>query len=869
MPQASPPFFQELLASSSDIAQARGQKPSTAHLLLALLVRGGQAAELMVDRGLSEATVRTAIKFVGDEPRDAIIDVEDGARRIARDCGDKNVGPLHALAALARQPHTAAFRALTEGGCNVPALRNAALATIAASRWPRRVERASSAPRAMSAPAGDGGERPSPHLPPRAPIAHAPPPPAPRPATPEAPPARGIARQASPAARRVTPPLLRTPPKGRGRPPQRPVRLEPSSLSPTAPPPAPTAAATASPTVSPHELDTKQFPWLTSLGKNLSTLAAQGKLDPLVGRGRELEQVLDVLAKRRANNPCLVGPPGVGKTAIAEGLAQVLTRGSAGLGGPGAGDGPRVVVELPMGEILAGTHLRGTLSERLSGIRKEVESAGGRVIVFFDEIHTLVGASGDGADASNELKSSLARGALQCVGATTEEEYRKHFEADAALARRFTRIDVDEPSEEDAVKIVDGLLGRYAAHHGVAYEGDAAAVAVKWSARYIVERKLPDKAVGVLDLAGARAFRRRHRKVGRQEIAAVVSDLADVPVERLLCSDAERLLAIEKQLAGEIVGHAGAIERIATTLRRNAAGFRSRRPIGSFLFLGPTGVGKTETARAIARFLYPGGTATTHLDMSEYAEAHALARLVGAPPGYVGHEEGGQLTEALRRRPYQLVLLDEIEKAHRDVQQSLLQVLDEGRLTDGRGRTVDFSNAVVVMTSNLGSDAAAAERSARRIGFGDAAPGDAGRRAADEGAARRALEEAKKALPIELWNRIDETLYFAPLSRAEIAQVAGLLLAGTAASLDAEHGAALSWTDAAVDLLIASGGWDPALGARPMRRTIQKLVEGPLADAVLRGRLVRGTRALLTALDGRLDLRLSSKPARARSGASC
>ena len=860
MAEASNPFFQELLGRAAELAKLRGQKPSTAHLLLALLARGGQAADLMVDRGLSEATVRTAIKFVGEEPRDALADVEEGARRIARDCGDKQIGPLHTLVALARQPHTSAFRALSEGGCNVPALRNAALATIAASRWPRRVERASASGGPDGQGAADRSTRPS--SPPPAPLPTAPRHMAPR-------------SSSSPPAPRSTPPqkrpppLLRTPPKSRGRQSSRPARLEPVTPAPPrqrpSAPPASPPAASVSAAPSPHELDAKQFPWLTSLGRNLTVLAVAGKLDPLVGRARELEQVLDVLAKRRANNPCLVGPPGVGKTAIVEGLAQILAKGSAGLGGSVASDSPRVVVELPMGDILAGTHLRGTLSERLSGLRKEVEAAEGRVIVFFDEIHTLVGASGDGADASNELKSSLARGALQCVGATTEEEYRKHFEADAALARRFTRIEVDEPSIEDAVQIVDGLLGRYAAHHGVRFEADAASVAVRWSARYIVDRKLPDKAVGVLDLAGARAFRRKMSRVGPQQIAAVVSDLADVPVERLLCSDGERLLALEKHLATEIVGHAEIIGRVASSLRRNAAGFRSRRPVGSFLFLGPTGVGKTETARAIARFLYPGGTATTRLDMSEYAEPHALARLVGAPPGYVGHEEGGQLTEALRRRPYQLVLLDEIEKAHRDVQQALLQVLDEGRLTDGRGRTVDFSNSVVVMTSNLGSEAVAHERSTRRIGFGSDAP-------PAEAMARRALEEARRALPIELWNRIDETLYFCPLSEKEVASVAALLLGRTARSLEDEHGATLSWTDAVVQRLIETGGWDPALGARPMRRTIQSAVEGLLADAVLRGRVARGAQILVDVEADRFTLRISPparQAGRARSGAAC
>ncbi|MBI2898329.1 MAG: AAA family ATPase [Deltaproteobacteria bacterium] len=828
MPQPTPTAVSDLLCTASELAQGRSQRPSTAHLLLALLLRGGEAADLLFERGLSAETMRSAIKVVGDEPRDALAEASESADRIARDCGDRRVGPLHMLVALARQTDSAAFRALTEGGCNVPALRNAALASISGSRWQRQSQVAP-----VKAEQGSASSEGSPRQ------GKAPPP-------------------STPSARRSPPaPLLRSSSRIRPRQDPRPTPEEAEAPGPrveahSKPPAAPTPAhAPARPPADALELDPRQFPWLSSLGRNLSVAAAAGRLDPLIGRTRELEQVLDVLAKRRANNPCLVGPPGVGKTAIVEGLAQKLVSPAGGT----ATGRARIVIELAMGEVLAGTHLRGTLSERLAGIRKETELAAGRIVVFFDEIHSLLSPATEGEPA-NELKSALARGTLQCVGATTAEEYRKSFESDAALARRFSRIDVDEPSHEDATRVVEGLLGRYGEHHGVAYSPDAAQLAVRWSARYIVDRKLPDKAVGVLDLAGARAHRRNLGRVGAAEVASVVADLADVPVERLLCTDAEKLLALEKHLSLQIVGHEDAIGRISSALRRNAVGFRSRRPVGSFLFLGPTGVGKTETARALASFMYPAGAATTRLDMSEYAEPHALARLIGAPPGYVGHEDGGQLTEAVRRRPYQLLLLDEIEKAHREVLQALLQVLDEGRLTDGRGRTVDFANAIVVMTSNLGGEAAASPRSGR-IGFSSAESSD--------GEAARALEAARRALPIELWNRIDETLYFAPLTRDEVGGVARLLLGRTAEALAAEHAVSLAFDDAAIAALIASGGWDRALGGRPMRRTIQRLVEGPLAEALLSQRLRRGGQVRVTAREGTLALDLSNGRAAGRA----
>jgi ATP-dependent Clp protease ATP-binding subunit ClpC len=587
--------------------------------------------------------------------------------------------------------------------------------------------------------------------------------------------------------------------------------------------PAPSRPAAARPprTVrSPHALDPKELPWLSQLGRNLTELAAAGKLDPLVGREREVEEAIDVLGKRRTNNPLLVGEPGVGKTAIVEGIAQQLLAGPAR---------DRVIVEIDMAGVVAGTQLRGAFSEKLLGIKEEVRKASGRVVVFIDEVHTLVGAgaTGDGPqDAANELKAALARGEFPCIGATTHDEYRQHIEKDPALERRFTPVLVREPSVADTVTILGGLAPRYERHHGVRYSPAALEAAAALSARHVTDRFLPDKAVAVLDLAGSRARRAGAAEVDEAEIARVVAKMAGIPEARLLASDRERILGLEGALGSRVVGHADACARVARVLKRNFAGFASRRPMGSFLFLGPTGVGKTELARAVADALYGSRDALVQLDMSECSEPTGVARLVGAAPGYVGYGEGGQLTDAVRRRPASVVVLDEIEKAHRDVAMLLLQVLEEGRLTDGRGRQVDFSNAVVVLTSNLGA-AEAARPSSGAVGFG------AREREAPRG--ERVLEAARGAIPAELWNRLDERVVFAPLSREDVGRVARLLLADSARRLEAERRIRLAATDAAVAHLLDHGGWDPAMGARPMRAAVQRLVEAPLAERILAG----------------------------------
>ncbi|MGB8931660.1 MAG: ATP-dependent Clp protease ATP-binding subunit, partial [Anaeromyxobacteraceae bacterium] len=587
-----------------------------------------------------------------------------------------------------------------------------------------------------------------------------------------------------------------------------------------------------------HALDPKEFPWLSSLGRNLTELAGARKLDPLVGREREVEEAIDVLGKRRTNNPLLVGEPGVGKTAIVEGIAQRL------LADPHGRD--RILVEIDMASVVAGTQLRGSFSEKLNGIKEEVRRAKGKVVVFIDEIHTLMGAGSTGEgpqDAANELKAALARGEFPCIGATTHDEYRQHIEKDPALERRFSPVLVREPSISDTVTILKGLAPHYALHHAVRYAPEALEAAASLSARFITDRFLPDKAVAVLDLAGSRARRERREEVGAQEIAKVVAKMAGLPESRLLASDRERILGLEAAVRTRIVGHEETIAKIARVVKRNFAGFATRRPMGSFLFLGPTGVGKSELARALAEALFGERDAMIQLDMSECVEATGVAKLVGAAPGYVGYGEGGQLTDAIRRRPSCVVVLDEIEKAHRDVQMLLLQVLEEGRLTDGRGRQVDFSNAVVVLTSNLGAEEATRKTSGA-MGFG----------ASDRDAPRedRALQSARSAVPPELWNRLDERLVFPALTRDDVARIAGKLLAQSSDRLFAERRIRFSPGPGVVELLVANGGWDPALGARPMRGAIQRLVEGPLAERILSGEFGAGDDVGVEALEGAL-----------------
>ncbi len=643
----------------------------------------------------------------------------------------------------------------------------------------------------------------------------------------------------------------------------------------------------------------RETPALDQFGRDLTALAGDSKLDPVIGREKEIERVIQVLSRRKKNNPALIGEPGVGKTAIVEGLAQRIISGQV----------PEVLkdrklVTLDLASVVAGTKYRGQFEERLKAVMNEIRESED-VIIFIDELHTIVGAGGaEGAiDASNMLKPALARGELQCIGATTLDEYRKYIEKDGALERRFQPIFVNPPTEDETIKIIFGLRDKYEAHHRAKITDAAVVAAVKLSQRYINDRFLPDKAIDVIDEAGSRArlsissvptgvrelqqhieqvskekesciqaqefekaagYRDREKElreklrqiqeeaqekrkeqeavVDERDIATVVGEMTGIPIASVVEGETEKLLRMEEELRQRIIGQDDAVHAVSRAVRRNRAGLRNpRRPIGSFIFLGPTGVGKTEMAKVLARFLFDDEEAMIRVDMSEYMEKFAVSRLIGAPPGYVGYDEGGQLTEKVRRKPYSVILLDEIEKAHPDVYNILLQVIEDGQLTDSFGRRVDFKNTVLIMTSNVG---------ARQLkaGIGLGFTKDEGENFTDMSG--KVKDEMRKIFNPEFLNRIDETIIFKPLSRAEMHQILEIMTADLEKRLT-DLDIHFEFTETAQEFLI-SQGFDTNLGARPLRRAIQTYLEDPLSERMLRGELSRGGKVRIDAGDKKL-----------------
>ncbi|MDP4169850.1 MAG: ATP-dependent protease ATP-binding subunit ClpC [Bacillota bacterium] len=648
-------------------------------------------------------------------------------------------------------------------------------------------------------------------------------------------------------------------------------------------------------------------PTLDSLARDLTAIAREGSLDPVIGRSKEIQRVIEVLSRRTKNNPVLIGEPGVGKTAIAEGLAQQIVNNEV----------PEIlrdkrVMTLDMGTVVAGTKYRGEFEDRLKKVMDEIRQAG-NIILFIDELHTLIGAGGaEGAiDASNILKPSLARGELQCIGATTLDEYRKYIEKDAALERRFQPIRVDEPTADESVQILKGLRDRYEAHHRVSITDEAIDAAVKLSDRYISDRFLPDKAIDLIDEAGSKVRLRSYttppnlkelevkleevrkekdasvqsqefekaaslrdteqrlreqldetkknwkEKQGKEnsevtveDIASVVSSWTGIPVSKLAQTETEKLLNLEELLHSRVIGQEEAVKAVSKAVRRARAGLKDpKRPIGSFVFLGPTGVGKTELARALAESMFGDEDAMIRIDMSEYMEKHSTSRLVGSPPGYVGYEEGGQLTEKVRRKPYSVVLLDEIEKAHPDVFNILLQVLEDGRLTDSKGRTVDFRNTVLIMTSNVGAQSL---KGNKYVGF-NIQDGEQDYKDMKG----KVMEELKKAFRPEFLNRIDEIIVFHALEKKHLQEIVTLMSDSLVKRLK-EQSITLELTQGAKDK-IAKEGYDPEYGARPLRRAIQKHIEDRLSEELLKGTLLTGQNVIIDVVDEDFVVRVAEK----------
>ncbi len=557
---------------------------------------------------------------------------------------------------------------------------------------------------------------------------------------------------------------------------------------------------------------------LKKYSTNLTEMAKRGELDPVIGREEEIRRMEQILSRRRKNNPVLIGEPGVGKTAVVDGLAQRIASGDV----PDSLKGKEIIA-LDIAAMVAGSKFRGEFEDRLKAVIKEIEAAAGKMIVFIDEVHTIVGAgAAEGAiDASNMLKEPLSRGKFQLIGATTLNEYREHIEKDSALERRFQRVYVGEPSIDETMEILQGLRGKLEEHHGVKITDEAIEAAAKLSERYISDRFLPDKAIDLVDEAASRIrVEESGEEVTEEQIAGIVSQWTGIPAERMLTAERTRLSKMEDLLHERIIDQEEGVHAIAEAVRHSRAGLSDpRRPIGTFLFLGPTGVGKTELAKSLAAFLFGSDNALLRIDMSEYMERHTTARLIGSPPGYVGYEEGGQLTEAVRRRPYQVVLFDEVEKAHPQVMNLLLQLLDEGRLTDGHGRTVDFRHTIIIMTSNVGSEYFTEEFSEKDV--------------------REKIEkELRGTFRPEFLNRIDETIIFHPLSEDAIAKIVELKVDLLNKRL-AEQGISLTLTDEAKKIL-AKKGYDRNYGARPLERALKRLLENQLAMKIVSGEVKEG-----------------------------
>ncbi len=874
-------------AAATDLARGSSSPANSVHLLLAMFVSPCAARDLLTEVGADHDAVLQSYRSLGerDESPRAVSEVWTSAAGLAENSGATEVDSACLLAGLLRVRQALAARVLRGAGIDVIALRSRVIGQLtlgldrAGTRQGRRYRRPSAVQpahqpfadvdqmettsRALPLPTGlmrAVGDRASAQSRRRARRVIDPAPwtvdtsrddgvaagasgsrveapsailshrgPAPR---------GGAPSSTQPAQDQPPPPA--DPPSARGVPAP---ELQASNLA-TSPQLVVASAPLTMTSRGVFYLDPDVFPVLTELGRNLTEAALNGEIQPLIGRNDLVDGIIDVLMMRQVNNPCLVGEAGVGKTAIVEGLARRLAGNVERFGSLGQA----AIIEISVSGLLAGTSFRGAFSQRMKALRDEVAKADGQIIIFMDELHTIMGAgAGDGPlDAANDLKTALARGRFPLIGATTQAEYRRHIEKDPAMERRLQVITVPEPSVDEAITILAGVAPIYARHHGLAYAHEAVVSAVHLSKRFITDRCLPDKAIAVLDRAGAQARRRGKSRVEADDVSRAVHQLTQVPLDRLLADERSRVRDLGRELIERIIGHDATMERVARRVQRNYAGFAADRPLASFLFVGTPGTGKTAAAYALSETLFLVDDALVRFDMNEYADSHSVSRLIGSPPGYVGHQQPGLLSQAIHKRPYRVLLFDDIDRAAPEVVALLLQIVDTGRLTDNQGHVLDLRNAILVMTSTV--PVAALSESARpAIGFGRAA--DA---VVDDD--ETVLDRVRDRLGPELWGRVDDKVLFRPLPTSALRAVTSRCIEDSLNRLFEARLVRVHADVSVVDLVLGTGGVDAELGVRPLRSRVEALVEAFLADHVLEGTLQPGTEMRLHVADGALEL---------------
>ena len=804
--------LQKVVKHAKDLARDHSRPLTSLHLVISMFSTSPNycgtilrtlKVSLEGKMGLRDAAVRlkekTRVKLL-EEPEDTLKVMHEKACKLAHNRQAETVNSLFYLLALCRLRKSLAFRVLAEAGVDVSVLRSSLQGKV--SSLPTRETVRGSRDEEVSEPEMSSATEtaPSATATPRAEAAAQKPKPK---STPKS------------KATESSAPAMQTPDESNG-----------------------------------YELNTEEFPLLTSLAVNITARAARGEIDPVIGRRKEIEQMIHVLKKRRTNNPCLVGDPGVGKTALVEGLALEIvnnTPSAKWLQG-------RIILGLEIGSLVAGTQLRGSFSEKMIELREEVRKAAGTVIIFIDEIHTIIGAgAGDSAlDAANELKTSLARGEFPCIGATTQAEYNKYITKDEALERRFRKVFVAEPSMDETREIATGVIGFLEDHHEVKYLPRTIDSAVRLAGRFMTDRYFPDKALDLLDMAGARAHVAGRAQVEEADVAHVLARDLDIPIERLLLHSNSRFKEMEDFLTGRVVGHRQPLGRVCEAVKRGIAGFSSNRPLASFLFVGPAGTGRSQTARALASFLFDSEEAILLFQMSEFTERHSIGKLIGTAPGYVGHEEGGRLTEAIRRRPFRIILFKDVLAAHPDVQELIAEVINRGSITDGKGRRCYLSNAVVIATQTVDPDEFANGGDSRRVGFAPAADDEASGPSPD-----RLLKDLERKFSGTLFGAPDERLVFYPLSAEQVVEVARLEAASASRQLKDERNVSFELADGAVQFLIERGGFTAQGGAQLMQQTLARTVLTFLADRMLANEIAEGNHVVVDCKDNELSYDIS------------